>query len=524
MARGRLRRLGQSLRRRSPETETQTETVANDLTGTVLRGAGLSGAGHVLAQVLTLGFYLALARLASPEDFGQFAAAAIVINAGLLFTESGMLAALIQRRDRIDEAASTAVISTAIGGVLFALIALALSPLIAVIFESDRIGSLSAALSGLLFVRSLQIVPEALLQRSFSFLRRMVVEPVQVIAFGVAAVIATSNGLGPWGLVIGFYAAAFTDVILSWTLLRWRPQLGLVSYEMWKELVSYGRHVLGSNVVLRLGDQIPTLLIGRFVGAAQLGQYRFADRIASTPFMFVIAGASYVILPAFARISDQRERFAAAFQESLRWFSAVSLPLGMILVPMGVSLAVVLFGEVWRDAGYAAMALAPFTGAAALISIVSEALKAEGRPEILTRIHAVTATVGTIAMVALLPVGLVGVAGGFSIGACIGAGYALARLGGVLEIRLSAMLARIWPPLLASLAMAALMLPVDWLLIDPPSHSTALGVVLLAAEAAIALALYGLLLVLLVPDTVQKTRELIGVARRRMVSAPEAAA
>ena len=31
----------------------------------------------MLAQVITLGFYLALARLLTPEDFGQFAAAAV---------------------------------------------------------------------------------------------------------------------------------------------------------------------------------------------------------------------------------------------------------------------------------------------------------------------------------------------------------------------------------------------------------------------------------------------------------------
>ena len=67
-------------------------------------------------RLLTLGFYIVLARLATPEEFGQFAAASIVVNVGLLFTESGMLAALIHRRDRIEAAASTAVVSTALGG------------------------------------------------------------------------------------------------------------------------------------------------------------------------------------------------------------------------------------------------------------------------------------------------------------------------------------------------------------------------------------------------------------------------
>ena len=83
------------------------------LTGTVLRGAGVAVLGYAGAQVITLAFYLALARLVTPSEFGEFAAASIVITAGILFVESGMLAALIQRRDRLEEAANTAVIATA---------------------------------------------------------------------------------------------------------------------------------------------------------------------------------------------------------------------------------------------------------------------------------------------------------------------------------------------------------------------------------------------------------------------------
>lgn len=481
----------------------------------MLRGAGLAGIGYVLAQALTLGFYLVLARLATPEDFGEFAAAAIVVNTGLLFVESGMLAALIQRRDRVEEAASTAVISTALGGILFALAALAASPLIGLLFDDHEIGELSAALSGLLFLRSLQVVPEAILQRRFSFLRRMIIEPVQVIAFGVAAVIAASDELGPWALVIGFYASAVVDVTLSWLLVRWRPQLRLASVAMWKELIGYARHVLASNIVLRVGEQMPAVLLGRFVGIGALGQFRYGDRIARTPFALVLSAASYVILPAFARISHDRERFVSAFRTSLRWFSVIAQPLTFLLIPLGVSLAVVLFGEVWRDAGYAAMALAPFAAAYALISIVSEALKAEARPEILTQIHTVTGVVGTIAMVALLPLDLIGVSLGVSIGASVGAAYALWRIGQVFEIGLGSMAGELWPAIVASLVMAGALLPVDRILLDPPSHGTAVALAMLAAEAAAGLALYAGVLALLVPGTASQARELLRSARKR---------
>jgi O-antigen/teichoic acid export membrane protein len=497
------------------EDRTDLDAAPGELSGTVIRGAGFAGFGYVGAQILTLGFYLALARLATPDDFGQFAAASIVTNVGLLFTESGMLAALIHRKDHLEEAANTAVISTALGGVGFALAALAASPLIGLIFDSGEIGTLAAAMSGLLFVRSLQVVPEALLQRRFSFVRRILIEPVQVIAFGVAAVIATSDGLGAWGLVIGFYAAAITDVILSWALVRWRPRPRLASVSMWRELIAYGRHVLGANLVLRVGDEVPTVLIGRFIGEGSLGQYRYANRIASTPLALVLGAASYVVFPAFARISHQRERFTGAFLSSLRWFSALAMPLGMILLPLGLPMAVILFGDTWRDAGHATTALCVYAAAASLVSIASEALKAEGRPNVLVHVHLVSFGTASVAMVALLPFDLVGVAAGLSVGIAIGAVYALARLSRILEIEARTIFAQIWPAAVAATVMALALLPIDREVIQPDTYSTLPALVLLGVEGLIALAIYAAVLVVLAPDTVSRVRALVASARKR---------
>src|SRR5881396_3313672 len=77
------------------------------LTGVVLRGAGLSATGFLLTNLLTLGFYVALARLATPRDFGVLAAGSVLVYFSATFVESGLAAALIRRREDVDEAANT---------------------------------------------------------------------------------------------------------------------------------------------------------------------------------------------------------------------------------------------------------------------------------------------------------------------------------------------------------------------------------------------------------------------------------
>src|SRR5215216_3059586 len=96
----------------------EAERADRSLANTVVRGATLAGGGLLLTQALTLGIYILLARLATPHTFGTFAAASIFVAIGELFIESGMTAALIHRRERLEEALSTAFAATCLGGVL----------------------------------------------------------------------------------------------------------------------------------------------------------------------------------------------------------------------------------------------------------------------------------------------------------------------------------------------------------------------------------------------------------------------
>jgi PST family polysaccharide transporter len=489
------------------------------LARTVLRGASLAAGGYVLAQGLNLVVYLVLARLLTPEDFGVYAAATILLGFMGLVSESGITAALIHRKDRVEEAMSTGAAWTLIAGLGLSLAALALSPAIGAFFDDSQTGEIAAVMSGVVLLQTLTCVPSAILQRIFSFRRRMIIEPVQVVVFGAVAIVAAAKGMGAWALVIGQYAGVLIDTILSWALVRFRPQLRLVSIPMWRELAGYGRHVFAGSMALRVGEQSDTAIVGKFLGAAPLGQFRYAFRLAMTPFQMLLSAAAYVLFPAFARISGDRGRFQAAFLRSLRWMCVLGFPGGLILIPLGLPLAVLVFGDVWREAGYAAMGMGLYTGAMALNSIASEGLKADGRPEFATRMNIVTATVTVIAMLALVPLGLTAVAVGLSLGAACGAAVGLTYAIRVIGLRRREVLGEIWPPLLAALAMVAVITPVEFLLVEANSRGTAAGLALLAAEGAVAAVIYTVALAALAPETGRELLRGVRGARRTLAGA-----
>ena len=66
---------------------------------------------------------------------------------------------------------------------------------------------------------------------------------------------------------------------------------------MWRELVGFGRHVFAATAILRAGEQSDALIVGRVIGTSALGQFRYAFRLASAPFLLLLATASYVLYP-----------------------------------------------------------------------------------------------------------------------------------------------------------------------------------------------------------------------------------
>ncbi|MEA2160624.1 MAG: hypothetical protein QOD66_3004 [Solirubrobacteraceae bacterium] len=469
------------------------------LTTIVLRGGGLAGVGLLLTQIISLASYVVLARLAAPRQFGIFAAGSILVGISALFTESGMTAALIHRRDRLEEAAATAFVSTVAAGLGLAALALALAPVVGLFFHSHRAAEVAAVLSGILFLNATTVVPDALMQRRFSILRRMLVQPLSAAAFGISATIACANGMGAWGLTVGMYVSSLTGVVASWTLSGYRPAVRRASWRLWRELASYARHVVASEFLREASRVFSTGLVGRFIGPASLGQFRFALRLATQANDPVVAASGLVLFPAFSRISEDELRLRAAFLRALRFLSTVTLPLSLAFFPLGEQLAVVLFGERWRPAGVALMAMCGVGVARVLTSIATEVFKATGRPEYLPRMQLLALVLPALLMTAGFPFGLAGIGTGMSVGT-LGVGiYAARLLPRVLPVTAREILDQVWAPAVAAVTMAVVLYLVEHLVIRAQWSPFPLDAGLLGVEVLLGIALYLLAIRVLVP-------------------------
>jgi len=155
------------------------------------------------------------------------------------------------------------------------------------------------------------------------------------------------------------------------------------------------------------------------------------------------------------------------------------------------------------------------SGARAYISTTRETFKASGRSERLTRIQSISLVLTLALMLALSWLGPVGIGIGVSlssIGTAVYATRAVAPIAGVPVRRIAA---EIWPPVVAGAVMAAAVFTAQ-LVVEPETHGTAVGMILLAGDMLLAGVVYLGALTVIAPGTARELREIVSHLRERL--------
>lgn len=486
------------------------------LTSTLRRGAVISAGTLIVVQVISLAQTLALARLLSPAEIGIYAAGTVLTGFLVMFSESGMQGALIQREHDVEDAADTVFWVTAATGVLMSLAALAAAPIVAMVFRSDLVGEVAAVTSGMLLMYSLTNVPDGLMQRRFNFKRRLIIDPSRAFAYAAVAVALAASGFGVWSLVIGNYASLAVWLFGTWILARWRPGRGRPSVRLWREMARFAFPLLVQGVVAQVRNVAESVLIGRRLGEASLGQYRYGRRLAILPGEAVVEVGSYVLFPAFSRLATDPERLKWAFLRALRWIWFAAAPVAALVIAVGEPAVVVLLGEQWRGAGVFLVAMSGYGAGIALQAVASEVIKGSGRSRLFNWISAVQLILGVGLIVVLLPLGLLGVGLAISAAEIAVAVLVLGLARSVVPFSMGELFRRLVPPVVSSLVALALIGPLEHVVTQSDQRGVAAGLGLLGLETIGFGLVYLVVMRVVDPPMIA---ELIGSVRSRLSDA-----
>jgi PST family polysaccharide transporter len=364
---------------------TDGEQAATDSIGARIRSGLIWKAGsQVTLQISRMVVALVLARMLAPHDWGLAAMVLVVSGFVIVFTDSALGTALIQRRDLQEEDRATVFWASAVIGVLLMLGGFALARPLAAFYGEPAVAPLFAALSVGFFISALGTTQSALFVRDMEF---RLLELRQMAATVVGAVAGVSIALadyGAWAIVGQQLGEAIASTALLWYLSPWRPS-ATFSWASLRRLGGFAGNVFGENLLYQAGRNIGNVLLGRFLGPAALGTYALATNVILVPFSRIAGPLQQVFFPAFARMSDDRERMADVWIRATRLVGAIAIPSLTGLAIVAPEFVDVVLGERWSDATRVIQVLACVGMVQSLQTLAAEVLLALGRASWLLR-------------------------------------------------------------------------------------------------------------------------------------------
>ena len=375
----------------------------------IRKGVAWKAGSQISLQITRMVVALVLARLLAPHDWGLAAMVLVCSGFVIVFTDSALGTALIQRRDLSDADRSTVFWTSACIGVLLAVGGLLLAGPLARFFGEPEVRPMLAVLSVSYFVTALGTTHLALLVRDMHFGRLEVRQIVATIVGASTGITVAVAGFGAWAIVWQQVAEAITSTLLLWYLAKWHPSL-TVSVASLRRLGGFAGNVFGENLLYQAGRNLNNLLIGRFLGAAALGTYSLATNVILVPFARIAGPLQQVFFPAFSRMTEDRERIADVWIRATRLVACVSIPALAGLIVVAPDFVAVALGAKWSEAVPVIQILAVAGMIHSIQTLSGEVLLAVGRAGWLLRFTLLSFVSAVVAFVVGVHWGIVGVA------------------------------------------------------------------------------------------------------------------
>lgn len=355
------------------------------ITKEALRGTFWNYLSFASGKLLSFVATIILARLLVPEQFGLVAYCTIAIQYLDILNTAGINSALIARKDKLEEAANSALIANLALGIISFGITWFAAPAIAAFFKADEVTQLVRLLAFVLPISGLGEVPRALIMRSLRFKTKLIPDLAGNLTKGLVSIILALLGYGPWSLIWGQIAGTVASVTILWRLANWRPSWKFESKTAMEVLV-FGGHIVLVEIAGQIRNNVDYLIVGRVLGASLLGIYTLAYRIPELAIRSFDRVISHVSFPLLARIQSDITFLKSTYLGYIRYISLFTFSVGI-----GIAIISRSFVETFLSSKWNATIL-PMSLIAVALAIISVGhipgifYKAIGRPEILNRL------------------------------------------------------------------------------------------------------------------------------------------
>jgi O-antigen/teichoic acid export membrane protein len=249
-------------------------------------------------------------------------------------------------------------------------------------------------------------VQKKLLSKELRFRKLFYLGLITTFVHGSVSVTLALCGFGVWSFVYGFLSAIIVDMLFVWRLLSWRPKWHY-NMQIAKEMLGFGGTVSSEGILSWAVNTIDDVLVGKWLGGASLGMYRMGFKLGILPAKNITSPLLKVLFPAFSKLQEDRIELKRAFLKAMKHISVITFPMSVGIATTANLFIPLLLGEKWSPTVPIVQILALYGIFMSIGSLIPQAYKAIGRPDIYLKYVSVRSIFTLPVFYCVVPYGLV---------------------------------------------------------------------------------------------------------------------
>ena len=310
----------------------------------------------------------------------------IFIPISTLLVEGGFGQALVRKQNAGEIDFNTVFFFNLSVSIILYLTLFLTAPFIANFFNEPQITTIARVLFLVVLFNSLYLIPVAMMQRNLDFKGSAKINIFSILCSGTISVILAFSGFQIWALVFQQILFHFFRLLSSQYYIKWKPKF-MFSFQVIREMGTFSLHLLGTNILNAIFNQIYIIILGKYYSKYETGLYTQANKLNETTnstFQTILVGSTYTLL---VKIQDDNERFRRVFREIASKISIVTFPFMFVLISVAFPLIIVLYSNIWEKTVPYFQLLTISALFAPLYGLNMNALNARGKSKITFRIE-----------------------------------------------------------------------------------------------------------------------------------------
>jgi PST family polysaccharide transporter len=391
-------------------------------------------------------------RLVRPEYFGLIAMVNIVVVFLDIFKSVSTEVALIQKKEAEEAEISSLFWFNVFIGLFLALLMVFLSPVISSFYKEKGIFIVCLYFAATLFFNGFNTIPISLLYKKMDFKMVFWMELTRVGISGAVAVLMALRGSQMESLLTRIVLLAFLPLIFWILFINWKPVLSF----RWRDVnphLRFGLPVLADNLLNFCVRNLDDLLVGKFLGKAQLGIYNRGYSLLLFPLSTFSSAVARVILPLFSSSQNDLDYIKVTYLKTTRMLAFLTFPLMLFVFLCAEPLIFLLLGAEWKEMEPLIQIFAVLGAAQSIGTLDGAVYQSLGKTAVQLKVGIIT----KVFMVSMILTGfalyksILGVAIFYTIGSFFAGLWGWHYLGKLFGAQLSDMLKNLAPVLLVTL-------------------------------------------------------------------------